>query len=393
MRGMIGERVFERVVIPCLVALVLVALGAKPLLACEEPPGDPPDPCHCFARIEAPLPPPGCDPYGQALCSGTKCTAGGVITGSNCPGTPNTFVSWARLFIGGELVAKYDNPNGSECWVPLTVTWASTHFAHNSEIEVKIDGQDTAGCYCSATKNVKIYNRAYVATGHQPAGCGSDLNWGNVVAQDVVNKCHTMNIATSGPETCCAATSMLSSMPAYTVYFLHTHGDNCHTIWDCQCGKDGTQKPCHSHDECKLTDTAIASAVGSKAMCTQPPFGFVDLWNCCNCAQTCGGDTCCALADAFQVHTSGRALLGWRSLVLDSSENANWQMSVWAELVVGKTINDAVVAASSQYAPDAESPGDHAALWMICGSGLTTLNSVYGYPGHPGYWFWPQLPT
>jgi len=384
MRGMMSERLFERLVIPCLVALALVGLAAKPLLACEEPPGPPPEPCHCFAHIEAPLPPPGCDPFGQALCSGTNCTASGVISGSNCPGTPNTFVSWARLWIGGDCVAKYDSSKqgGSYCQYQLTVTWSSTHFPSDTVIDVMIEGQDTAGCYCSKTKQVRIVNRAYAAANE--IACGGDIVCGGAEADNAVYYCRAMNHFASDADECCYVANMLSKLPPNTVWYLDSHAMSCIEMWDCS-GQNA------------LTAEAIRAWVQLKNPCAQPPYNFAFPDGCSTVGSDCENLCCSDPAHgmgyrwAFMEGAGAvdRAVLGWCTPVKSEPQHCNFSIEVWHRLSMGDWLSEAACTAFAMYPVDANDYGDGAARWGICGDGGTTLVSVYNHPGH---WFYPPLP-
>ena len=69
---------------------------------------------------------------------------------------------------------------------------------------------------------------------------------------------------------------------------------------------------------------------------------------------------------------------------------SNWGTGAWS-MAAHKVFPSFCIAAGLVLCGTAQAQRyDHAAYWHVCGSGASTLNSVY--PGHPGYWFWPQLP-
>jgi hypothetical protein len=299
-------------------------------------------------------------------------------------------VEWAKLYVGGELVAQYQRQPGDDRRdVTLYVTWASTHFFNDTEIEVKIEGQDICGFYASRTQKVHIVNRAYVAAAQHPVCSYSGIECG-AYGSAVHTECLSMKHETTGPVNCCEAATMLPGVPQYTVWFQCTHATNCQRIWDCKCGSGVFE--CDPNGPHKITNSDISSWVNQKSGCTQPPYNLVHLFGCCSCVSSCGvcEPRCCDFATAFGILTPpagwGRALLGWCNKPYINDRSYQWNFAVWSHLAEGQNVGVAVSMANAEWPPEGEG-GPPTAL--ICGDAQTTLNSAY--PGHPGNWSWPPL--
>lgn len=149
------------------------------------------------------------------IVSGTNSKATGMFVAAN-----GAFVTYMKLWVSGTLVKTY--AYGTDDWLRessriLGVTFASTHFADGTAVQVRVWGRDNAGNVREDTETTSVYNKAYVL-GNWP------MSWEENAVAEVSGRCGAMNHSVTQSMAHDKPT-ILDNLPTYTVFYAYTHGD------------------------------------------------------------------------------------------------------------------------------------------------------------------------
>ena len=258
----------------------------------------------------------------------------------------------------------------------------STHFADSSAITIKMKVTDSNSGYYEATVVGPAYNKA-VALVNNNTDFNLDEN-PNEIATFLTNQ----NNYTATPSTSMQKMDILTTLPSLTALYIDSHG-NLGKVGDCDAAPLSSDYfylfPGNATtDNDDVNQPTINKKVRDKTL-AQPPFNFVFLNACLT-----SGDS--QLANAFLGYTGSktdRAELGFTISIWGDSNLTNYTKALWASLLSGRTVRDAIidvdctstpvngVAPDGKIHPDNENP---VAVPKCYGDESMRLHYVYG--GH-----------
>lgn len=275
----------------------------------------------------------------------------------------------AKLTINGNAVRSWTfNPTITGDHTSAPIMWASTTFAHGTQITVKAECTDTVGKTGSDSFSVTTYNRAYVL-----GNTGSNLQFGddavNAVSPRMSGSNHDVTSSTTDEKSV-----ILGNIADYTVFYAWTHGSPSDFL-------DTRENIAQNY----ITASDLSTAVGSKT--DQPAYNFVFI-DACQTGQTT------SLNSAFGTPT----YVGWSQNAPDNQKYVDWTERVFQGLQGFKTVSQAVwdvgptepkeIGAARGVVPQQD---DTPFLFpIIAGERGTTLRGVYGNTF--GEWF-REMPT
>jgi hypothetical protein len=244
---------------------------------------------------------------------------------SAAPGKPSPLPTDGSIITGTNLTSA-----------TVKALFDSTHFADSSAITIKLKVTDSNNGYYEATVAGPAYNKA-VALVNNNTDFNLDEN-PNEIATFLTNQ----NNYTATPSTSMQKMDILTTLPSLTALYIDSHG-NLGKVGDCDAAPLSSDYfylfPGNATtDNDDVNQPTINKKVRDKTL-AQPPFNFVFLNACLT-----SGDS--QLANAFLGYTGSktdRAELGFTISIWGDSNLTNYTKALWASLLSGRTVRDAII--------------------------------------------------
>ena len=307
-------------------------------------------------------------------------------------GTNAVLTSWASITGTGPLrivkmVQKVNGKVFNTATYPLGVASASvkssfdtTYYSSNTPIVMQTTTYTNSGITKTTSQTSVAYNQACVYGNVSGFKNGTPIQTAasNTYVALETRMNHTATLSSSANKS-----TILSSIPANTVFYIATHASHF-SFSDCTGSKADADSLFTTSDP---TGNApdITTVVGQKSTASKPypryNFVFVD-----GCSSAQYPD----FAYAFGVTSvngtlDDNAFLGWNVNVDNTPQLANWTTLLWNSLALGMTLSDAVGTATSRYPLGLNQRGQPQ-IPVILGDYLMKLHGLYRSKGLTPYY-------
>ena len=259
----------------------------------------------------------------------------------------------------------------------------STHFADSSAITIKMKVTDSNSGYYEATVVGPAYNKALLLETTAP-GFDEMTGISDELASSLKSNTNYSAISSNSYQ----KMDILNALPSNTAFFIMSHG-NEGDFGDCDALPKSTDYfYLYAGSSTGGTDSENQPTISQKILSKAnqfPPYNFILRDSCLTSSDS-------QLANAFLGYTGpkiDRADLGYTISIWGDSNLHNYTKALWASLLSGKTVRDAIidvdctstpvngVAPDGKFHPDNENP---VALPKCYGDESMRLHYVYG--GH-----------